>query len=105
MEKIGYMTRMARVMAQRTEAKQRKERRLLRRIGGVGMALMGAAACFFVLKAATLAHVGEARFEGGMAAADRSAGVQLWLRGIDPITRVLADVMVAAPTERMRTDG
>ena len=75
------------------------------RVGGVGMALVGSAACFFVLKAATLAHVGEARFQGGMAAAEHSAGVQLWLRGIDPVTRVLADVIVAAPAEQMRTDS
>lgn len=99
------MTRMARVMTQRAEAKKKKESRVLRRIFGVGTALIGATVCFFVLKAATLAHFGETRFQGGLAAADRSAGVQLWLRGIDPVTRVLADVIGARPAERARADS
>lgn len=99
------MTRMARVMTQRAEARKKKENRALRRAVGVGWALAGATVCFFVLKAATLAHIGEARFQGSLAAADRSGGVQLWLRGIDPVTRVLADVIGTPPAERVRADS
>ncbi len=94
MQKIGYMTRLSRVLEQRAEENRRKEKRSLRIAGGAAVALCGAVACFFLLKAATLAYFGTARFEAmNVASSDRSASMQLWLTGIDPVTRVLAEAM------------
>ncbi len=94
MQKIGYMTRLSRVLQQRAGENRRKEHRGLRIAGGAAVALCGAVACFFLLKAATLAYFGTARFEAmSVATGDRNAGVQFWLTGIDPVTRVLAETL------------
>lgn len=103
-QRVGYMTRLERVLQRKFELSRHGERRALRRISGVGAAFCGAVVCFFLLKAATLAYMGEQRFQDGIGAdIDRTGGLSLWLVGIDPVTRVLAETL--EPGSILGADG
>lgn len=94
MESAAFQQRKARILAARVEAERRRSRPRSRRALALGMALMGTAACFFVLKGATLAYFGEAGFASLSPHQGEAANLfSLWLSGPDPITRLIAEVL------------
>ena len=105
MHRTDFTQRAHDVLARKVTQKQQRERRGLRRLAGIATALAGAVACFFLLKAATLAYMGEERFtHASDAAFAQDSGLGFWIAGIDPVTRVLAQAMTQGQVQAMRPD-
>lgn len=90
MPNADFMRRMERVLSARVEAvkaRQARPRRLLQ----AGSVIAGTFVCFFVLKAAAIAHDGQA-FAAGPVPSDAGFGAQVyhWVTGRDPISNTLA---------------
>lgn len=96
MKSDNYNHRLARVLEARAAVAQRQNNPLPGQIGAILVALIGAAGMFFILKGATLAYFGPEEFSAltaPLTAQDSvvaSAGVHLWLGGIDPVSEVIA---------------
>ncbi len=105
MHRTDFTQRAHDVLARKVTQKQQRERRGLRRLAGIAVALAGAVACFFLLKAATLAYMGEERFtRASDAAIAQDSGLGFWIAGIDPVTRVLAQAMAGRQAADRRAD-
>ena len=101
MPSIDFRTRLDHVLAARVEARKEQEHRPARRLVRGLNVIAGTLVCFFVLKAAALAHDGQAF--STPAATEPSIGAQIyhWFAGADPISSTLAyalrDGALAAP--------
>ncbi|MFN4100483.1 MAG: hypothetical protein ACK4GT_11970 [Pararhodobacter sp.] len=96
MQSPDYLRRMERVLATRVEAKKAKQagpRRLTRAAGVIA----GTLVCFFLLKAAAVAHDSRA-FAGPPAqGAGVVATIAYWFAGADPISSTLAAALRNEP--------
>ena len=99
MPSARYMARLERVLEARVEDERKTRRPVLRRLGGVLVALMMASLCFFVLKGATMAYLGAERFDALAAASGtppaQMDALRLWLTGPDPVSRIVAQAFGA----------
>lgn len=96
MPNASYMARMERVLELRVRQQRKARRFTARRFSGVAVALLAATACFFLLKAATLAHLGAERFDAvsaPVAYGEGLPGLRYWLAGPDPVSRFLAEAL------------
>ena len=90
MQRTGFTERKTRVLAAHAAARQRKGTKPARRVLAVTGALAATVVCFFLLKGATLAWHGE---NGFVPHAEGASALRLWLTGVDPLTRLIADVL------------
>ncbi|MCC5986765.1 MAG: hypothetical protein JJT95_03720 [Pararhodobacter sp.] len=91
-----YMARMERVLEVRVRQQRKARRFTARRLSGVAVALLASTACFFLLKAATLAQLGSERFDAVAAPVAQGEGLpalRFWLAGPDPVSRLLAEAL------------
>lgn len=94
MESIGFQQRKERVLQARVKAAQKAQNRGMQRLRAVSVALLATLACFFLLKAATLAYFGAENFAAFSPQSSETSGwLHLWLAGPDPITTFLASVI------------
>jgi len=108
MQSPDFRRRMERVLAARVEAVKARNARPRRLARGAGV-IAGTLACFFLLKAAAVAHDGRA-FAGPPAeGAGFGATLTYWFAGADPISSTLAAALrneprgpAAAPAEAAR---
>ena len=91
MQSADYFRRLESVLKKRVEKKQHDERPRFARSRNAAASISGAAACFFVLKAAALATGGSAALAAPLPA-DSGLGARLhhWVAGADPVTATLA---------------
>jgi len=94
MQRTTFNERKARVLSAHVALRKRQNRAPAHRVLSIAGVLLATVACFFLLKGATLAWQGEAVF-ARIAPAEPSA-LRLWLTGIDPLTRLIADVLTPA---------
>jgi len=90
MQRTAFTERKARVLATHAAIRQRRSAKPARRILAVTGALAVTVVCFFLLKGATLAWHGE---NGFAPHAEEASALRLWLTGVDPLTRLIADVL------------
>lgn len=103
MPNARYMARMERVLATRVTQQRKIRRRPVRRLSGIAAALMAATACFFLLKAATLAYFGTEQFASLAAPLAQGEGLEslrFWLAGPDPVSGFLADALAPGNTDQ-----
>ncbi|MCC5971514.1 MAG: hypothetical protein JJU15_16345 [Pararhodobacter sp.] len=93
MQSTGFNDRKARVLAAHAARQPRKRTATRRSMALVG-AMVATLVCFFLLKGATLAFQGEEVF--ARLATQEPSTLRLWLTGIDPLTRLIADVLTPA---------
>jgi len=91
MQRTTFDERKARVLSAHVATRKRQNRAPARRILAVLGAVLATLACFFLLKGAALAWHGEAVF--ALPANTDPSTLRLWLTGIDPLTRLIADVL------------
>ena len=96
MQSPDFMRRMERVLSSRVEAVKTREAKP-RRITSIFSVLGGTLVCFFVLKAAAVAH-GTEHFRT-VVPAEAGIGAQIyqWIAGADPISTALATAMRGGP--------
>lgn len=94
MQRTTFDERKARVMSAHVATRKRQNRAPTRRALGVTGVLLATVACFFLLKGVTLAWQGDAVF--ATTASSEPSTLRLWLTGIDPLTRLIADVLAPA---------
>ena len=99
MQSAQFLQRMERVLAARVEEKKAEEARPSRRLVQAGGILAGTLACFFVLKAAALAHDGGVFAAPVAAEAGLGARLHQWFAGADPISATLAAALRPAPRD------
>ncbi len=95
MQRTTFNERKARVLSAHVTARRRQNRAPGRRAMAVVGAVIATLFCFFLLKGATLAWQGEAAFAARVV--EDTSALRLWLSGIDPLTRLIADVLTSAP--------
>lgn len=95
MQRTTFDERRARVLSAQVATRKRQSRAPARRVLAVSGTLVATLFCFFLLKGITLAWQGEAVF--APAATAEASTLRLWLTGIDPLTRLIADVLAPAP--------
>ena len=94
MESTAFQQRKARILAARAADERRRQRPRSRRAVGILMALLASLICFFLLKGATLAHLGEAGFAAlAPQQGDEGSALVLWFTGADPLTRLIAETL------------
>ena len=94
MQRTTFNERKARVLSAHIASRKHQNRAPARRVLGVLGVLLATVACFFLLKGATLAWQGEAVF--ARVTTDDPSALRLWLTGVDPLTRLIADVLTPA---------
>lgn len=94
MQRTTFEERKARVLSAHVATRKRLKRAPARRLLAVFSALVTTLICFFLLKGIALAWHGEAVF--ARAATIEPSDLRLWLTGIDPLTRLIADVLAPA---------
>lgn len=94
MQRTTFDERKARVLSVQVATRKRQNRAPARRMLGVLGALMATIVCFFLLKGVALAWQGEGVFAPDTTA--EPSALRLWLTGIDPVTRLIADVLAPA---------
>lgn len=89
MPSIDFRTRLDHVLAARVEARKEQDHKPAQRLVRGLSVIAGTLVCFFVLKAAALAHDGQAF---ATTAAEPGIGAQIyhWFAGADPISSTLA---------------
>jgi len=104
MQRTGFHERKARVLAAHVAERHRRARPAARRTLAIASAAAATVVCFFLLKGATLAYYGEAGFARITASpaetettADTPASLRLWITGIDPVTRLIANTLAPRP--------
>lgn len=96
MQSPDFKQRMEHVLAARVEAVKSRDAKP-RRLASASGVIAGTLVCFFVLKAAAVAHNGAAF--AGPAGADAGLGAQIyqWFAGTDPISSTLAAALRNGP--------
>lgn len=94
MQSADYVRRLESVLKSRVEKKKHQSRPRFAGLRRTASSITGAAACFFVLKAAALATGGTAAFAGPLPA-DPGLGARLhhWVAGVDPVSSTLASAL------------
>ena len=90
MQSPDFLRRMETVLAARVEEKKTREHGRARRLKQAGSVVAGTLACFFVLKAAALAHDSRVFTAPVAAEAGLGAGLYHWFAGADPVSTALA---------------
>ncbi|MCW1934454.1 hypothetical protein [Pararhodobacter zhoushanensis] len=90
MPSIDFRTRLDHVLASRVEARKEQQHRPAQRLVRGLSVIAGTLVCFFVLKAAALAHDGQAFAAPAPAEPGISAQIYHWFAGADPISSTLA---------------
>lgn len=96
MQSPDFRRRMAHVLAARVEAVKAREQKP-RRAAAILSAFAATLVCFFVLKAAAVAHNGHAFAEPPGEGAGVAAQIHHWFAGADPISATLATALRQAP--------
>jgi len=91
MQRTSFDERTARVLASQVATRRRKERKPGRRVLAIFGVLAATVFCFFLLKGAALAWQGGDIFAAGTA--PDASSLRLWLTGVDPVTRLVADLL------------
>ena len=90
MQRTSFDERTARVLASHVATRRRKERKPAHRVLAIFGVLAATVFCFFLLKGAALAWQGEDIFA---ASPPDASSLRLWLTGVDPVTRLIADLL------------
>ena len=106
MPSTEFRTRLEHVLAARVEARKAEEHSSAQRlVQGMGV-IVGTLACFFFLKAAALAHDGQAFAALGGDANGFGAQLHHWFAGADPISSTLSHALrEGAPAPAMPATG
>ncbi|HHX88685.1 MAG TPA: hypothetical protein GX700_02750 [Paracoccus sp.] len=93
MQRTSFDERTARVLASHVATRRRKERKPAHRVLAIFGVLAATVFCFFLLKGAALAWQGGDIFAAGPPPDSSSLSLRLWLTGVDPVTRLIADLL------------